>query len=69
LFNESHANWKKDLEDYQFRRTHCGWNSKTLPKKTYVTHKKVKAKETSYHPILQVHRNSKKEKDNKEKEK
>ena len=28
LFCESLMDWKKDLNDYQFRRTHLGWTKK-----------------------------------------
>jgi len=47
-------NWKNDMNDYIYSKTHTNWGS-INPSHTRITARMVKASETTYNPILQTY--------------
>ena len=61
-------NWKNDMDDYIFSKTHTNWGSKN-PSHTRITAGMVKANENTYNPILQTYSDLDYEKQLRKKEK
>ena len=59
IFNDpkSYADWKTDIQEYQYKRTNCAYKTKPV---MYHTHKQEKKKSRAYNPVIQEYTNRKK---------